>query len=140
MNRSFDRAAATASKAGPRRLVHSALALGALLGAAPLTVAHATEPEQAFKNACGPCHSSNRVHRIGPSLVGVAGRVSGSAPAFEYSSAMKKAAVTWDRPTLDRFLLDPKAVVAGTRMSYPGLKDPALREAIVGFVIELGAR
>lgn len=105
--------------------------------AALAPAAHADDGARLFKNACGTCHSTNAVHRIGPSLVGVAGRVSGTAPGFEYSPAMQKAAVTWDAALLDRFLAAPKSVVAASTMSYPGLKDEAQRKAIVEFVVGL---
>src|SRR5262245_22221858 len=93
--------------------------------------ARAQDGAQLFRNACGPCHSTNTVHRIGPSLVGIVGRVSGTAPDFEYSPAMQKAAVTWDAATLDKFLATPNSVIKGTKMSYPGLKDEKTRKAIV---------
>lgn len=99
--------------------------------------ARAQDGARLFKNACGPCHSTNLGHRIGPSLVGVVGRVSGSASGFDYSPAMQKAAITWDAALLDRFLAAPKSVVAGSTMSYPGLKDEQQRKAIVAFVVGL---
>ncbi len=102
--------------------------------------AHAVDGERLFKNACGTCHSMNAGHRIGPSLVGLGGRVSGTAPGFEYSAAMKKAALTWDAALLDRFLAAPGAVVAGSAMSYPGLKDAQERKAIVDYVMGLQPR
>ncbi|MES2958945.1 MAG: c-type cytochrome [Pseudomonadota bacterium] len=93
-----------------------------------------------FKNACGTCHSSNAGHRIGPSLLGLSGRLSGTALGFEgYSPAMQKAAITWDAALLDRFLAAPGAVVKGTEMSYPGLKNEAERKAIVDYVLQLKA-
>jgi cytochrome c len=101
--------------------------------------AEAQDGAQAFKNACGPCHSTNVVHRIGPSLIGVVGRASGTAPDFEYSPAMKKAAITWDAESLDRFLASPNAVIKGNKMSFPGLKDEQRRKAIVEFVVGLRA-
>jgi len=91
-----------------------------------------------FKNACGTCHSSNAGHRIGPSLVGLGGRVSGTAPGFEgYSPAMQKAALKWDAMLLERFLTAPGSVVKGTSMSYPGLTNEAERKAIVDYVLQL---
>lgn len=92
---------------------------------------------QAFRSACGPCHSINLGHRIGPSLVGIDGRVSGTAPGFDYSVAMKKAAIRWDAATLERFLAAPGAVAPGTKMAYPGLNDEARRRAIVGYITGL---
>lgn len=99
--------------------------------------ATAADAAQAFRSACGPCHSNNLGHRVGPSLVGIEGRVSGTAPGFDYSEAMKKAAVRWDAATLDRFLAAPGSVVAGTKMSYPGLKDEARRKAIIDYIARL---
>jgi len=102
-----------------------------VLLAAPV---RAEDGARLFKNACGTCHSTNSVHRLGPSLVGVVGRVSGTAPGYEFSLAMQKAAITWDAALLDRFLAAPKSVVAESTMSYPGLKDERQRKAIVEFV------
>lgn len=110
----------------------SLLALGTALPAA-------ADSAQAFRSACGPCHSINLGHRIGPSLIGIDGRVSGSAPGFDYSPAMVKAAVRWDAATLDRFLAAPGSVVAGTKMTYPGLKDEARRKAIIEYIVGLRA-
>ncbi len=94
---------------------------------------------QAFRGACGPCHSANARHRIGPALQGVVGRVSGSAPGYDYSEAMKRAAVRWDDDTLGRFLQAPSTLVPGTSMSFPGLKDAARRRAILDFLAGLRA-
>ncbi len=101
------------------------------------SAATAADAAQAFRSACGPCHSSNLGHRIGPSLVGVGGRISGTAAGFEYSNAMKEAAVRWDADTLNRFLSAPARMIAGSRMSYPGLKDEARRGEIVGYILGL---
>jgi cytochrome c2 len=109
----------------------------ALVLALVVPSAQAADGAQLFKNACGTCHSSNTGHRIGPSLLGVAGRVSGTAPGFDYSAAMKNAAITWDAALLDRFLAVPGSVVKGSAMSYPGLKDEASRKAIVEYVVGL---
>lgn len=116
------------------------LAAAAALASLPAARAADIDGARLFKNACGTCHSSNAGHRIGPSLVGLKGRVSGTAPGFDgYSEAMKKAALTWDAPLLDRFLAAPQAVVKGTGMSYPGLKNEAERRAIVDYVMSLDA-
>ncbi len=116
----------------------AAAAAALLLALAPRTPAGAElDGAQAFRSACGPCHSNNLGHRIGPSLVGIEGRLSGTAPGFDYSEVMKKAAIRWDAATLDRFLAAPASVVAGSRMSYPGLKDEARRRAIVDYIVGL---
>ena len=45
----------------------------------------------------GVCHSPKAgENKIGPSLAGVFGRKSGSAPGYNYSPALKSAGITWD--------------------------------------------
>ena len=117
------------------RLAQSAV-LSAPLALGTMNAA-AADAAQAFRSACGPCHSNNLGHRIGPSLVGIDGRISGTAPGFEYSEAMKKMAVRWDAASLNRFLSSPASFVAGSKMSYPGLKDEARRQAIVEYIVGL---
>ena len=112
------------------------LALALCLHATPVA-ADEIDPSEAFRSACGPCHATNRGHRIGPSLLGVNGRLSGTAPGFDYSPAMRALAVRWDADSIDRFLVTPKAMVPGTSMSFAGMKDSARRRAIVEYVIGL---
>ena len=92
---------------------------------------------QAFQ-ACAACHSDKAgVSRIGPSLFGMLGKPAGRVQGFRYSPAMAKAAVRWDRKTLDAFIAKPKAVVPGNRMTYPGVSDPAKRKLIVDYIAGL---
>ena len=50
-----------------------------------------------------------------PSLAGVVGRPAASTD-YPYSLALKKAGLTWDKASLDRFLTAPAKLVPGTRM------------------------
>src|ERR1700733_6471397 len=77
---------------------------------------------QVFKK-CQVCHSLEPGKTIlGPSLAGIVGRKSGAEPDFNYSPALKQAALTWDAATLDSYLMDPQKTVPGNRMPFPGLK------------------
>ena len=75
---------------------------------------------------CKVCHVADAdTNKIGPSLHGVIGRTAGTHPDFKYSEAMiaaGAAGVKWDEPTLTTYLHDPKAMVKGTKMAFPGLK------------------
>ena len=75
---------------------------------------------------CKVCHIADKdTNKIGPSLHGVIGRTAGTHPDFKYSEAMIAAGasgVKWDEPTLTTYLHDPKALVKGTKMAFPGLK------------------
>jgi cytochrome c len=77
---------------------------------------------------CAGCHSVRPgVNGAGPSLAGVFGRASGTAPGYNYSPALKSANVTWDETTLDKYLQAPGNFVHGTKMfvNLPGSKDRA---------------
>lgn len=75
---------------------------------------------------CKACHVADEdKNKIGPSLHGVMGRTAGTHPDFKYSEAMVAAGtsgVKWDEPTLASYLHDPKGMVKGTKMAFPGLK------------------
>lgn len=77
---------------------------------------------------CATCHTASEpVNRVGPSLMGVVGRPAASVPGYSYSEAMKAFGAeghVWDEATLSEYLLSPKAMVGGTKMSFPGLKKP----------------
>ncbi|OCP09164.1 MULTISPECIES: cytochrome c family protein [unclassified Ensifer] len=77
---------------------------------------------------CAACHTASEpVNRVGPSLMGVIGRPAASVDGYSYSDAMKAFGAeghVWDEATLSEYLLSPKAMVGGTKMSFPGLKKP----------------
>lgn len=84
---------------------------------------------------CRACHSVEAgKHGVGPSLHGVFGTRSGEIPDYAFSEAMKTAGLTWDEATLDRYLEKPHEVVPGSKMAYPGLPDPAARQAIIAYM------
>ncbi len=87
---------------------------------------------------CAPCHSvKDGENKIGPSLYGVVGRPSHSIAGFNYSEPMKAYDVTWDAPTLDKYLVDPRAVVPGTRMIFIGLKKDEDRANVISYLATL---
>lgn len=84
---------------------------------------------------CKSCHTVEPgQNRIGPSLAGVFGRKSGSAPGFAYSEAMKASGLTWDRASLERWIEAPQQMVPGTRMTFTGIKDAARRKEVIDFL------
>ena len=88
----------------------------------------------AFKK-CEVCHSAAAgQNKVGPSLFGVAGRASASVPGFAYSDAMKAFKHTWDEATLDSYLADPRKVVPGTKMIFPGIKDAKERADVIAYL------
>lgn len=86
---------------------------------------------------CKACHSLEAgKNGIGPSLHGLFGRQSGSAPGYNYSPAMKAANVTWGEDTLFKYLADPKAFVPGDKMAFPGVKDEQKRRDVIAYLKE----
>ncbi|HTH16096.1 MAG TPA: cytochrome c family protein [Magnetospirillum sp.] len=88
-------------------------------------------------NQCKACHTVQAgQNRVGPSLHGVVGRKAGTAEGFSYSPAMKGANFTWTPENLDKYLADPKAVVAGNKMAFPGLKKPEDRANVIAYLAQ----
>ena len=88
----------------------------------------------AFKK-CALCHTTEAgKNKIGPSLFGIVGRKSATLENFNYSEAMKKFDHTWDEGTLDEYLADPRGTVPGTKMIFPGIKDKAERDDVIGYL------
>jgi cytochrome c len=116
-----------------RRSVIAGLAL-----AGSTTAALAADPaagEKIFKAQCGICHTVVAgENRIGPTLFGVVGRPAGSVPGFNYTADHKKLGITWDAANLDKYLVNPRAMVPDTSMVYAGLKDDAERADLVAYL------
>ena len=82
---------------------------------------------------CIGCHSPDR-NRTGPRHCGLFGRTSGTLPGYDYSEAMRNAAILWDSETLDRFLAAPMTVVPGTTMGFAGVADARERRDLVAYL------
>jgi len=72
---------------------------------------------------CAACHvvGAGAQNAVGPVLNGVVGRPAGTYPGYRYSSAMRKAGLTWDEATLARYLSAPDKIVPGTKMAFTGI-------------------
>jgi cytochrome c len=93
--------------------------------------------ELAFNGHCRECHAFDKGdNRLGPSLYGVVGRKAGTAPNFAYSESLKGSGVTWDEPTLDKWITNPNALIPGNNMGaiFGGVADPAERAMIIAFL------
>ncbi len=87
---------------------------------------------------CVACHTnSGTANRVGPPLFGVVGRKAGSVAGFAYSDGMKAAGFEWTPEQLDKFISDPKSVIAGTKMTYVGLKNDKERADLIEFLKSL---
>jgi cytochrome c len=109
--------------------------LGTLVAAGSAYAAgDAAAGKEIFKK-CALCHTTEAgKNKIGPSLAGVVGRESGTAPNYSYSDAMKSAKKKWTPEELNTYLTDPRKEVPGTKMIFPGLKDEKDRQNVIAYL------
>lgn len=113
----------------------AAVVLAALACATPAFGANANAGKTFFRAQCALCHSAepnDNGGAQGPSLQGVLGRHAASNSEFSYTKALKDANLTWDAPTLDRFLASPTTVVPGSAMVIP-VPKPADRADLLAY-------
>jgi cytochrome c2 len=84
---------------------------------------------------CAICHTAEPgKNKIGPSLFNLIGRPAGSASGYTYSQAMHDLNKIWDTAVLDEYLAAPKAMVPGTKMTFPGIANKQERDDIIAFL------
>ena len=119
-----------------KTLVISAV-MAAMLASTANAAGDAQKGQQVFKQ-CALCHTNEAgKNKVGPSLFGVIGRKAGTEPGFSYSSSMKEfgeSGHTWTPEQLDSYLVDPRKVVTGTKMIFPGLKKEDDRQNVIAYL------
>ncbi len=113
-------------------------ALG-LIGLSTASYSQDAEKGAIVFKKCMVCHTieDEATKKLGPSLKGIVGRKAASVEGYKYSKAMlAKAAegVIWDEATLAVYLPDPKGFVPGTKMAFPGLKNPEDVANLIAFL------
>jgi cytochrome c len=112
------------------------LVLGA--GAFVIVPGHAQDAASGEKIfvQCKACHQigENAKNAVGPVLNGLFGRKAGTIEGYSYSSANKSSGITWDEATFREYIRDPKAKIPGTKMVFPGLKDPKQIDDVVAYL------
>lgn len=92
-----------------------------------------------FNTMCNVCHSVQKTGgpAEGPNLVGIVGRQAASQPDFtKYSPALKDSNITWSVQVLDRFLVNPMAIVPGTFMPMR-IPDDKTRADVIAYLKSL---
>lgn len=120
--------------------------LAAALMAAPFGGAMAQDAEAGGRvfNQCRACHTINAGGRngVGPNLHGVWDRRAASLENFRYSAPMREKAtggLTWNEANLRAYLADPKAVVPGGSMAYPGLRNEQQLNDLIAYLRQASA-
>ncbi|MEO5806223.1 cytochrome c family protein [Devosia sp.] len=94
---------------------------------------------QADVKKCQSCHNFGKGegNKTGPLLYGVVDRMPASHEGFQYSEGMtehKTKGENWTYERLNAFLTSPKTYTPGTKMNFPGVKDPAERADILAYL------
>ncbi|WP_245804623.1 c-type cytochrome [Erythrobacter tepidarius] len=98
-----------------------------------VAAAPATPP--ASFGRCAVCHTAEKggEDKLGPNLYGVYGKPAARG-SFAFSQQFKDAGLVLDEATLHKWLENPRALVPGNRMSFPGIKDAAKRQEIIDYL------
>lgn len=84
---------------------------------------------------CELCHNlgKGQGNKIGPPLYGVVGRKVAS-DSFNYSAPLKAKGGTWTFEALDKWLLNPRADVPGTLMTFAGISNDKQRADVIAYL------
>ena len=86
---------------------------------------------------CLSCHdfSKGGPNKVGPNLWGIVGAKPAEVPGYAFSDAMKKREdKPWTYEALNDFLVAPKTLVPGTKMTFPGLPKVEDRAAVIAYL------
>lgn len=125
-------------------MIVSVVAVASLWSAAAFAEGDAAKGEAVFKQ-CKVCHAVGPGAKsgVGPAQNAVVGSKAGSREGYNYSPAMKEAGekgLVWNEENLDKYLENPRAMVPGTKMIFPGLKKPEDRANVIAYLKTLTAQ
>ena len=108
--------------------------------ATPAVAQDAAAGEKVFA-VCKICHQIGETAKnsVGPQLNGVIGRKAGTVPGYAYSPANRDSGLTWNEATFTEYIQDPQAKVPGTKMVFPGVKDPKQVKDLIAYLKQFGA-
>jgi cytochrome c len=94
--------------------------MGLLLAGSPISApaaGNAASGKELYRTHCLACHGDGRTaNTLGPSLVGIIGRKSGTGESGVHSRIMTESGITWNETWLRVFLSAPTKQMPGTIM------------------------
>ena len=126
----------------PAPLALCAALVFAAAAAAPAAAQDAAAGQRVF-NQCRACHTINAGGRngVGPNLHGVWDRRAATNETFRYSAPMREKAaggLTWNEANFRAYIANPKEVVPGGSMSYPGLRNDQQLNDLIAYLKQQG--
>jgi cytochrome c len=107
-----------------------------LTATAPAIAAGNAERGAQLFGQCAACHSTEPgEHLTGPSLAHVWNHPAASVEGFNrYSDALRRSGLKWDEATLNKWLAAPQKLVAGTAMTFPGVRESQARQDLIAYL------
>lgn len=111
------------------------------LAAAAAAEGDAAKGETVFKK-CRICHDVGEGAKIkvGPPLTAIVGARAAGNPDFNYSAKLKQLGAegfVWTEAMLSDYLTDPRQLVPGGKMAFPGLKKDEDRQDVIAYLKSL---
>jgi cytochrome c2 len=102
-----------------------------------LTVEGDVKAGKSVYKKCKACHSLKpKKNGTGPSLFKILGANAAAVEGYKYSKAMRESGLVWDVPNMTAFLMKPKKLVPGTKMTFSGLKKQKDIDNLLAYIID----
>ncbi|UIJ71417.1 cytochrome c family protein [Aurantimonas sp. HBX-1] len=132
-------APAPVAPAAPAAVPEAAAPAAAVPAAEPVALAGDPAAGKSAFRKCQACHAigEGAVNKIGPELNGIVGEAVASVEGYSFSPALTAFAAehpTWTPELLTQWLENPRELVPGTKMVFPGVKDPEEIANIIAYL------
>jgi cytochrome c len=119
----------------PLPAVPAEAAAPAAAAAPKVAVGDAAKGKEAFAK-CAVCHSvaPGAPNGVGPNLAKIYGDAVGKGRGFAFSDTLAAKGGKWDEAALDKWLTNPAAFAAGTKMAFPGLESAQERADVIAYL------